>query len=289
MSSNEPTSRRIALDTGLSYHYLEWDQAQSSHTLVLVHGFLDSSAGFRDMVQAGLAERFHIIAPDMRGHGDSDRVGAGGYYHFFDYVADLRSLVSALARERTALVGHSMGGSIVGYYAGSYPEGLHRVALLEGMGPPETHTPAPERVQQWIRAWNRANTRNPQVYASIEDAAERLRQRDDKLPAERALRLAEWGTRQVPEGRVFKHDPLHLTMGPHAYSVQIASEFWQRITCPVLLVEGEDSTMKPSPSEQGRREAFLRDRRSVRIPGAGHMMQRHAPEELAALLADFLV
>lgn len=284
----EPASKRVLLDTGLAYHYLEWDQSESKHTLVLVHGFLDSSAGFREMAQAGLTEHFHIIAPDMRGHGDSDRVGAGGYYHFFDYVADLRSFIVALGREKVSLLGHSMGGSIAGYYAGSYPDSLFRLALLEGMGPPEDLTPVPERVSQWIRGWNHARVRPPQVYASVEVAAQKLLDRDDKLSPELALKLAEWGTRPVPEGRVFKHDPLHLTLGPVPYSIATAGQFWQRITCPVLLVEGGDSTLKPSEEEHARRSSYLQNKRSVSIPAAGHMLQRHAPVELAGLLADFL-
>ena len=82
----DPESRSLRLSTGLDYHLLEWgrENAALDHTVVLVHGFLDLCWGWQDTVEAGLAGRFHVVAPDMRGHGDSDRVGAGGYYHFID-------------------------------------------------------------------------------------------------------------------------------------------------------------------------------------------------------------
>ena len=119
----EPRSRRLALATGLNVHLLEW--GSGDHTVVLVHGFLDLAWGWAE-VAATLAERYHIIAIDQRGHGDSDWIGAGGYYHFFDYVADLEALCDALALPVIDLVGHSMGGMICGYFAGTRPARVRR-------------------------------------------------------------------------------------------------------------------------------------------------------------------
>src|SRR5262249_10524326 len=85
------TVKRLRRGTGLHYNVVEWD-APGDHTVLLVHGFLDFAYGFAPLVEAGLEGRFHLVAPDLRGHGDSDRVGAGGYYHFADYIADLHDL-----------------------------------------------------------------------------------------------------------------------------------------------------------------------------------------------------
>src|SRR5262245_55778139 len=95
--------RKLLLGTGLNYHLLEWDDAKADHTIVLVHGFLDNCWGFRRLAEAGLHERFHVIAPDLRGHGDSDWIGPGGYYHFSDYVADLHELIQKIARGTLSL------------------------------------------------------------------------------------------------------------------------------------------------------------------------------------------
>jgi pimeloyl-ACP methyl ester carboxylesterase len=283
------TSKRIELDTGLHYHYLEWDQSASTHTLVLVHGFLDFSGGWQATVNAGLSKDFHVVAPDMRGHGDSDRIGAGGYYHFFDYVADLRSFISQVGRERVSLVGHSMGGSIAGYYAGSFPEDLANVVLMEGMGPPDDHTPPPDRVKQWIRGWKRASARRPHIYKGVQEAADKLRSRDKRLSSELAWDLATWGTRELESGeRVFKHDPMHLSLGPIGFSTAVAETFWQRITCPVLLVDGAESDLNHTPEERARRRGCLRDPKLVVIEEAGHMMQRHQPAEVSRILREFL-
>lgn len=284
-----PQSKRIELETGLGYHYLEWDNAASTRTLVLLHGFLDFSGGWQATVNAGLYKDFHIVAPDMRGHGDSDRIGAGGYYHFFDYVADLRSFIGQVGRQRVSLVGHSMGGSIAGYYAGSFPDELEALVLMEGLGPPDDHTPPPDRVKQWVRHWKLAAARAPHMYKDIAEAAAKLRSRDKRLGEELALDLATWGTRELASGgRVFKHDPLHLSLGPIGFTTATAESFWKRITCPILLIDGAESVLNHTPEERARRRAFLKDPQLDVIEGAGHMMQRHQPAEVSRILCKFL-
>lgn len=185
-----PASRKVPLVTGLALHVLEWD-SPADHTVVLLHGFLDFAWTWQQLVDAGLAGRFHVVAPDLRGHGDSDRVGAGGYYHYADYLADVADLVDQLGRKTVSIVGHSMGGSVAAYYTGTRPERVHRLALLEGLGPPETTAIGPERVAAWIGAWKRVATAGtPRPLASIDEAAERLCRHDALLEPELARRMA---------------------------------------------------------------------------------------------------
>lgn len=279
--------RHIALATGLRYHVLEW--GAGDHTVVLVHGFLDLAWGWRRVAEA-LARDFHVVAPDVRGHGDSDPVGAGGYYHFADYLADLDALLPEVARGRVSLVGHSMGGSICSYYAGTYPERIHKLALLEGLGPPQMPDTGPERVAAWLDAWRRVRARPQRSYADVAEAAARLRANDPLIDEALAVELATHGTRPGPDGRLrFKHDPLHATPGPYGFRVEVAERFWSRVGCPVLLIDGSASTFRHAADEQARRAACFKDVRHATIEGAAHMMQRHRPAELAEVLRAFLL
>jgi pimeloyl-ACP methyl ester carboxylesterase len=286
-----PAGREVALGTGLTYHVLEWggDRPDLDHTVVLLHGFLDLAWGWVATVRAGLAGRFHVVAPDLRGHGDSDRIGPGGYYHFADYLADVDELVRQVGRARLSLVGHSMGGSIAAYFAGTFPERIHRLALLEGLGPPEAEGTLPARVRTWLDAWRGIRARPPRSYASVDEAAARLRANDALLAPDLALELAEHGTRVTADGRFqFKHDPLHTTPGPTPFRLAQAEEFWRGITCPVLLVDGESSVFRHAGEQAERRMQMFHGAERATLPGAGHMMQRHQPALLAALLAEFL-
>ncbi|MBZ0236227.1 MAG: alpha/beta hydrolase [Deltaproteobacteria bacterium] len=283
--SSPPRARRLALATGLTYNILEWG-AEHDQTIVLVHGFLDLAWGW-DEVPELLARRYHVIAPDLRGHGDSDWIGPGGYYHFFDYLPDLDEVVARLARGKVVMVGHSMGGSVAAYWAGTRPEQVRALVLLEGIGPPEATTPVPDRAARWIDAWRTARA-SAKVMPSIEDAAARLRKHDHLLDATRALRLATRGTREVPGGHAWKHDPLHLTQGPYPYRVDTAAQFWQRVTAPVLYLEGALSRFRLADADTERRlAAFPRCTRTV-IADAAHMMMRHQPAAVAAAIESVI-
>ncbi len=285
-----PLSKRLALGTGLTYHVLEWE-ADSDHTLLLLHGFLDFAWGFARMVESGLAGRYHVLAPDLRGHGDSDRVGPGGYYHFADYLPDVHDLVGKLARKRLSIVGHSMGGTVASYYTGTFPDRVERLVLMEGIGPPETPTPTgPERIAAWIRGWERARAMGARPYATVQAAAERLREHDRLLEPDLALELAERGTTRGPDGGYrFKHDPVHATLGPYGgFQLEVSARFWRKIACPTLHVEGGASEMKLPQAEIDRRLSFFPRLERVTVENAGHMMQRHRPAELAKIIDAFL-
>jgi pimeloyl-ACP methyl ester carboxylesterase len=275
-------SKRIALATGITAHVLEWD-APGDTTVVLVHGFLDFAYGWHEV--APLIGS-HVVAVDVRGHGDSDWVGPGGYYYYMDYVADLDDVIRQLARTRVIVVGHSMGGGVVAYWAGARPERAAGVALLEGLGPPdESAVDVAPRTARWIDGWRTAR-REFKPMASIEIAAARLRKNDPLLAEPLALRLAEHGTKPVDGGLVWKHDPLHRTQGPYPFRRDLAAQFWRAIACPVLVVDGAESRLNLSEAERATRRAELRDVRHVTVPGAGHMMMRHQPVAIAGLVRE---
>jgi pimeloyl-ACP methyl ester carboxylesterase len=254
---------------------------------VLVHGFTELAYGWREVAER-LAARAHVIAPDLRGHGDSDRVGAGGYYYFMDYVADLDDVITKLARKRIILVGHSMGGSVAGYWAGIRPARLTALALLEGLGPPDmAGVDGPGRTAMWIDAWKQARAKQ-KVMASLEIAAAKLRRNDPLLSAALARELAEHGTRAVEGGFVWKHDPLHMTMGPYPYRLDTAIKYWTCVTCPVLVVDGAQSQLNLPIGERAARRAHFANHRHVELENCGHAIARHQPAKLADLLLSLL-
>jgi pimeloyl-ACP methyl ester carboxylesterase len=277
-------SRRLALTTGLTYHILEWD-GPGELTFLLVHGFADIGLTWRPVAER-LAQHGHVIAPDLRGHGDSEWIGAGGYYHFLDYVADLDEVIARLARKRLIVVGHSMGGTIVSYWAGTRPARLSALALLEGLGPPDASEADPTtRMTGWIEAWRNARGKRKPM-PSLDDAARRLLKHDALLSPELARELAAAGTNAVDGGVAWKQDPLHVTMGPYPYRLDMALKFWRKLTCPVLIVDGERSRMNLPIAERAERRKAFSNHRHVVLPDAGHALQRHQPAALAQLILE---
>jgi pimeloyl-ACP methyl ester carboxylesterase len=280
------------IDTlGLAIHYLEWGEP-SGEPLILVHGFLDQAASWEAFVgflQTKLGGALWIVAPDCRGHGDSGWVGAGGYYHFPDYVLDLDCLVSALGAERFKLIGHSMGGSIALLYAGTFPQKVRQLVSIEGFGAVGMNfSDAPVRMEKWIAELHDRGRNHFREYESVEAGARQLQQTNPRLNSQRALDLAYSGMKQNTKGKwVWKFDPLHRTTSPQpSYSAQTI-EFLRRIECPVLVVEGRHSRHAQRPDKQ-QRWAVVRNKHFAAIDNAGHMVHHDNPEELALVVAEFL-
>ena len=275
---------RVINANRLNLHLLEWGDA--GEAVLLLHGFLEHARVW-DWVAPRLADAgYHVFALDWRGHGDSEWIGAGGYYHFIDYVADLSALVRALGG-RVALVAHSMGGGAAVLYAGTEPERVRALVSIEGLGVPDTApSTVPDRVVSWLRDLERVAQRRRGTI-TLDAAVARLRERFPLFPEAVARHLAETGTREVDGGRVWKFDPLHQTRGPQPTYVVQAREFWKRVSCPVLYIEGAESVLRLPPADVDERLAALRARR-LTIPGSGHHPHLEQPDALVRAVIDFL-
>jgi pimeloyl-ACP methyl ester carboxylesterase len=287
---SEPRDKFIDAQ-GLSLHYLEWGEPVGE-PLVLVHGFLDQAHSWSPFVgalQELIKQPLWIIAPDCRGHGDSGWVGAGGYYHFPDYVLDLDRIVQQLGAKTMKLIGHSMGGTISFLYTGSFPQRVARLVLIEGSGPPSmAFSDAPARMEKWIAEVNQRGRKHFRQYSSIAAGAEQLRQTNPRLDAELALHLARSGMKQSSAGKwVWKFDPLHRTTAPQPFYAAQAIEFLRRVACPVLIVDGAESRQIRRHDSKQRLEE-IRDRKQVVIENAGHMVHQDNPLALAKVVAEFL-
>jgi pimeloyl-ACP methyl ester carboxylesterase len=277
---------------GLTHHVLEWPAEAPVATALLVHGYMDAAATW-DLVAPTLASSgLRVIAPDLRGFGDGPRVGAGGYYHFHDYVLDVADLVEAFVPEGAPLfvVGHSMGGSVANMYTGSFPERVARLAILEGAGPPASPPSAsPDRCRRWIEEVRVARARGSRRMPSREDAQRRLFLNHPAVPHDVLVRRLDDLARPLPdgEGMTWKYDPLHGTMAPTPFLAEAWMAFASRATCPVLFVSGGPKGWHPA-DEEARLGAFASLERAE-IPDAGHMMHWTQPEALSRILVEFLL
>jgi pimeloyl-ACP methyl ester carboxylesterase len=281
---------KIVHSQGLTIRYLVWGDP-IGQPIVLVHGFLDQAHSWCPFVislQRKSREPLWIVAPDCRGHGNSGWVGAGGYYHFPDYVFDLDCVIRDLAVSKVKLIGHSMGGSISFLYSGTFPDRVTKLVLIEGVGPPGLDfTDAPARMEKWVGELHERGRKHFRQYSSVEAGARQLQQSNSRLNDELALDLARAGMKQTANGKwVWKFDPLHRTTAPQPFYTQQALQFLSRIECPVLVVEGKESHQTERTDKQERFEAICH-RRHIIIEDAGHMVHQDNPEALSAAVAEF--
>jgi pimeloyl-ACP methyl ester carboxylesterase len=268
----------------LRHHLVEW--GDRGPVVLLLHGFLEHAHAW-DLVAPALATAgYRVLALDWRGHGDSEWIGAGGYYHFPDYVADLAGIVRALGG-RAALVGHSMGAGAAVLYAGTEPAAVTGLVCVDALGPPDMDPDdVPRRYATWLADLEKVAGRT-RATVSLEEATARLRERFPHFSAAVAAHLAIHGTRVEEGRRVWKFDPLHQTTAPTPYYVRQARPFWRRVACPVLYVAGARSPYRLPAADEAERLAALRATRLM-LDGVGHHPHLEAPDRLARVLVDFL-
>ncbi len=276
---------------GLPIHCLEWGEP-GGEPLVLVHGYLDLAQSWRAFVTELTKKQRPtpwVIAPDCRGHGDSGWIGAGGYYHFPDYVFDLDCVIRSFGAPTFKLVGHSMGGTISLHYAGTFPERVTKLVLIEGIGPVGMiFSDAPIRMEKWLAEVRERGRHHFREYMSVEAGASQLRQTNPRLNERSALVLARAAMKQTDRGKwIWKFDPLHRTTAPQPFYTAQALEFLRRIECPVLIVDGKESRQTRRTDKQERYDAIAMHQR-VTIDRAGHMVHQDNPVELADVVTTFL-
>ena len=110
---------------GLRMHYMEWGDPDAPDVL-LVHGWTGTGQGWSAVAES-LQDSYHVIAPDHRGHGESDKPMTG--YRLRDFADDIHQLIQGLELKRPAYVGHSWGGNIGTMMAADYPDDISKAFL----------------------------------------------------------------------------------------------------------------------------------------------------------------
>ena len=292
---------------GLRHHLSVWgdpaDVDAARPPLVMLHGWMDIGASFQFVIDALDSDRF-VVAPDLRGFGQTDGPNRADTYWFPDYLADLEALLDRTVDTRwpglaVDLLGHSMGGNVAMLYAGIRPARVRRLISLEGFGMPETRpAQAPGRYAQWLDQLKTPADRRG--YPTLEAVAERLRRTNPLLRTDRARWLAERWSCETP-GRHGEApcwhllaDAAHKRVNPVLYRKDEVLECWKRITAPVLWIDGDRSDVLEhwkgtySPQEFEARLAIVSRVERHRLSPAGHMLHHDQPEALAERIEHFL-
>ena len=269
---------------GLRLHYVDWGNG-TAPPLVLIHGGRDHCRSWDDVALA-LQPHFHVIAIDLRGHGDSEWA-KGSSYSLSDYVYDLAGLLRTVGLHQIALAGHSMGGMVALIFAGTFPEHVSRLVVLDGLTvlPGSQPVPIHKRIAKWIAQLDKFAQAKPRRLGSIDEAAERIVAHNKRLTTAQALHLAHHGVRSNADGSYsWKFDDYQATRAPYRLSPNDYAALWSRIACPTLFLRGDESFL-PDPAPALK---YFKEARAVTIAGAGHWLQHDKLDDVAALLRSFL-
>jgi esterase len=285
-----PEGREVTLG-GLRFHYLDWGNAERP-TVVLLHGG-SQTAHTWDLAALLLRERYHLVALDQRGHGDSEWTPDPQQDTTPLMVEDTRAFLAHVEREHPGasplvLVGMSMGGGVALRYAAQSPSALRALVIVdvapetiprggEGMRRFRAETETLDRFEDFLERAVRFNPDRPEAHLRY-SLLHALKQTDD----------GRWTWKYDPRRRAGDEDEDEAAQ--EQTRTQRERESWaavRAIRVPTLFVHGGESAVVAQDAIRRAAEA-MHDGRWLTIDGASHTVQGDRPGEFARAVADFL-
>lgn len=269
---------------GLRLAGLSWGSPQDAPVLCL-HGWLDNAASFA--VLAPLLQGYHVVAPDLTGHGRSARRSADATYQIWDDLPEVLGVVEALGWQRFGLIGHSRGAVIASLFAAAFPERVDHLVLLDAVGPeaiPESEFPT--QMRRFLQDKGRLLDRDNRVFAAVEEAA--ASRSENGLPPAAARLLAERGVRPCDGGVTWTTDPrLHGASAVKLTQGQVQAVL-QALDMPTLLLLAENGLGGRHPEVAATAQRSIPRLQIERVPGGHHFHMAAPAEELAEKIGRFL-
>ena len=285
-----PTSQSF-ISQRTRLHFADWGN-HDAPPLILLHGGRDHCRSW-DWAAEELRKDWHVMCPDLRGHGDSGW-SRTGYYPIMAYVYDLAQLIHQLELAPVTIVAHSLGGNISLRYAGLYPDNVRKLVAIEGLGPSPKQVakrrekPFDEHWREWIESKRKAASRQPRRYESFEAALLRMRDENSYLTEAQAQHLTLHAVMRNEDGTFsWKFDPHVHVWPPDDLSPEDVHQLWSQITCPTRLIYGNDSWAS-NPEKDGRMKDFGDNVSLTSYDRAGHWVHHDRFDDFVKELKAFL-
>jgi len=269
---------------GLKICLCTWGPEEGPLVLCL-HGILEQGAAWSEVAIRLAQKGYRVIAPDLRGHGRSDRVGKGGSYNLIDFLGDIDAIVEVLAGKAFILVGHSLGSVLGAIFATIRPQSIKNIVLVETILPTADDSDDPT-----MALANQLNSmasppKHP-VFADVKTAAERLRKATPAISSSLAMLLAERITEPCEGGVRWRWEPLLRTRTGISLNGIGRSRYLkllQKIKVPITLVYGDKSNFNRIEDLNKQQEAMPNAIKVV-VSG-GHNLPLEAPSALAKIIS----
>ncbi len=282
----------------LRWHYASCGDERAP-LLLLLHGFPEGWFAWRELMPA-FARRFHVVAPDLRGYGRSDKPQGIEAYRVRELVADLDRLVDALGHERCALVGHDWGGVLAWAFALAHPGRIERLVVLNAPHPvpfaralaSDVRQQAASAYMNWLRRPGSEDVLARDDFARLDAMLASMGGADWLDARSRAEYHAAWRTPGALAAAVnyYRASPLHPPGDADDIDARPAPELDPAhfiVNVPTLVLWGErDRALLPSLLEGLDR--LVPQLRVVRLREATHWLVHEAPEDVGREIAAFV-
>lgn len=271
-----PTSRQVIVGD-MRLHFLDWAFEQNRPIVFLHGGGLNAHTW--DLVCLAMRDRFHCVALDQRGHGESEWSPVVDYTPEA-HTRDIEGFCDALGFDRFILVGQSLGAMNALLYASRFPDRVEALVLVDYT--PDVQASGGGRIHQFVGETASATT----LDELIEKAVAFNPLRDRRLLRRSLLH----NFRQLPDGSWVRKTDLRGHERARHRLLETAQRQWElvpSVRCPSLVVRGGLSDVISS-DQAARLASTLPDGRWALVERAGHNVQGDNPNGLVIAVDDFL-
>jgi pimeloyl-ACP methyl ester carboxylesterase len=269
--------RKVIEVNGYQWVYLESQEAENKPVVILLHGFAAEKDNWTRM--ARFLEDFHVIAPDLPGHGETTYV-KDDFYGFDQQSLRLADFVRALGLKQFHLVGNSMGGAVAALYAYRHPSQVMTLSLIDAVG---FFGDEPSDLEQLLAQ----NKPNPLIVRSEEDMSRLMSFAMEQVP------FLPWPATGVLADRAIAREQANVQIFNQIYKEAQSARYsggfrhiFEKLTMPTYVIWGEEDRVLHVSSV----EKFLEYTPKVQtdiLPNVGHAPMLEVPEITAELLQDF--
>ncbi len=274
---------------GVRLHYVAQGEGK---LVILLHGFPEFWYSWRHQIPA-LAQHFKVVAPDMRGYNESEKPAGVANYHIDRLTADVMSLIRAFGEERAIIIGHDWGGGVAWAFGANYPQATERLVVL--------NCPHPAAFQKQLKA-NRSQLRRSWYifYFQIPWLPELGLRLFRFRFVERTFRGMAIRKEAFPDAELHKYTEALAKPGTARAAINYYRAAFRhrlkngelelaQITCPTLLIWGEDDSALGKELTYDMDEYFTDSFEIKYIPQCSHWVQQEQPELVNQHLLEFLV
>ena len=272
---------------GMEFCLCSWGNDKDP-VVILLHGILEQGAVWENVALLLVEKGFHVIAPDLRGHGRSSHVAAGDSYNLVDFVADLEVIIDKITDEPVHLVGHSFGSVIAALYSAARPSKVKSLALVETILPSKNDDhDLVDKISSQLD-YLLASTQHS-ILPDLKSAVSKLRQVTTALSDEFAIKLAKRITESYKTGLRWRWDPMlstRATIGANNISMDRKSylSMLRKIQAPVSLIFGDTSHFNKH-GDRDELEQAIPGTKQIVISG-GHHLPIDAFDDLGKILNE---
>ena len=269
---------------GLQFAAQAWGNPKHLPVMAL-HGWLDNSASFFSL--AAHLKNVYLVAVDLAGHGRTSHRKSSSPYNIWEDVPEIFAIANQLGWKKFALLGHSRGAIISVLAAGTFPERISHLGLIEGALPELVSSDdAPRQLASSIKGINARLGKKLSLYPSVESAVKARENGMFPLSYQAAKLLTERGIEKSGHGYQWSSDQYLLAPSAVKLLPEQMAAFVAQITCPISLVLAEEGMPKLFPHYLGLVKSYQKIAVTI-LPGGHHLHMEQQVADVAAVFNPF--